>query len=60
MAVSSTKDGKPADAWVVCAKCNNAWHRILPGDKTPYWYCQDEKCELIEGKEVEVQYRDAT
>jgi len=47
---------KNAKAWVVCDKCNSAKHRVLPGEKAPYWYCQDEKVSLIEGQEVEVEY----
>ena len=44
------------EAWVTCAKCNNAKHRVLPGEKTPYWLCQDERCELKLGQEIEVEY----
>ena len=43
-------------AWVKCSKCNNAKHLILPGDKTPYWWCQDEKQQLKRGQEIEVEY----
>ena len=45
-------------AWVVCSKCNNARHRVLPGQKTPHWYCQDERCELKPNQEIEVEYLD--
>lgn len=43
-------------AWVVCDKCNGSRHRVFPGDKTPYWWCQDEKQELKENQEIEVEY----
>ena len=49
-------DGKPAKVWVVCKKCNDAWHSVLPGEKTPYWWCQDEAVYLAEGQEIEVKY----
>ena len=48
-------DARPVKAWIVCPKCNNAYHRILPGDKTPYWWCQDEVVYLGEGQEIEYQ-----
>jgi len=41
--------------WFVCPKCNNSRHRILPGEKAPYWWCQDEKISLREGDEVEIE-----
>jgi len=44
------------EAWVKCPKCNNAYHRILPGKLTPYWYCQDEKQELKAEQEIEIEY----
>ena len=43
-------------AWVVCRKCNNAKHRILPSKEVPFWYCQDEKYELKPSQEIEVEY----
>ena len=46
------------NAWVVCGKCNNARHRIMPGEFTPWWFCQDEKYELAQGQEIEVEYID--
>ena len=49
-------DVRDADVWFVCAKCNNSWHRVFPGEKAPYWWCQGEKVELKKGEEVEVQY----
>ena len=58
MKVQPNVDGRPVWAWVKCAKCNNAKHLILPGDKTPYWWCQDEKQQLREGQEIEVEYVD--
>ena len=42
-------------AWVVCSKCNGARHRVLPGEKTPWWFCQDEKQYLKEGQEIELE-----
>ena len=44
-----------ANVWFICAKCNNSWHRVIPGKKAPYWWCQDEKVELKGGDEVEVE-----
>lgn len=44
------------NAWVKCSKCNGAYHRILPGKITPYWWCQDERQELKPGQEIEVEY----
>ena len=41
--------------WFVCPKCNNSRHRILPSEKAPYWWCQDEKISLREGDEVEIE-----
>jgi len=46
------------EAWVRCAKCNGSLHRIMPGEITPWWFCQDEKQELKVGQEVEVEYRE--
>lgn len=46
---------KTVTAWVDCGKCN-CMHRILPGEITPYWWCQDERCQLKEGQEIEVKY----
>ena len=46
-------------AWIVCSKCNNARHGVLPGEKTPLWYCQDERCELKPNQEIEVEYLEA-
>lgn len=43
------------EAWVRCSKCNGALHRIFPGEKTPWWMCQDEKCQLKEGQEIEIE-----
>jgi len=43
-------------AWVKCVKCNNALHLVLPGENTPYWWCQDKKCELAPEQEIEVEY----
>ena len=51
-----TEEGKLVQAWIVCSKCNGSYHRVLPGIETPYWWCQDEKCQLREGQEIEVQY----
>ena len=53
-------NGQPqvVEAWVKCSKCNNSMHRILPGQKTPYWWCQDEKQQLQEDEEIEVEYLD--
>lgn len=45
---------RTAIAWVVCPRCNNARHRVMPGEKTPWWFCQDEKEELAEGQEIEI------
>jgi len=47
---------RPVKAWVKCRKCNDARHLILPGEKTPYWWCQGEKKQLKAGEEIEVEY----
>ena len=47
---------KRVRAWVKCPKCNNSLHLVLPGEKSPYWWCQDERQELKPGQEVEVEY----
>lgn len=47
---------QPVRAWIICGKCNGAKHLIFPGEKTPWWYCQDEKHNLVEGQEVDVEY----
>lgn len=47
---------KKVNAWIVCDKCNDSRHHILPGEKTPYWWCQDEKKELKPNQEIEVEY----
>ena len=52
------KEGKPVEAWIKCAKCNGARHRIYPGEKTPFWLCQDERRELKPDQEIEVESLD--
>jgi len=47
-----------AIAWVACQKCNGARHRVIPGKDAPWWWCQDEKQQLEEGQEIEVEYTD--
>ena len=49
-------DGQRARAWVVCKKCNNAKHRIFPGDETPWWWCQDTKSQLKRDQDIEIEY----
>ena len=44
-----------ANVWFFCAKCNNSRHRVLPGEKAPFWWCQDNKVNLKEGDEVEIE-----
>jgi len=46
------------EAYIICGSCDNARHRILPGEKTPWWFCQDEKYELKPGQEIEVEYKE--
>lgn len=48
-----TEDGKVVEAWVVCLKCNGSRHRVIPGEETPYWWCQDEKHRVEAEQEVE-------
>ncbi len=49
-------NGRKVGAWVVCKKCNDSRHRILPGKETPFWWCQDKKISLKEGEEIDVEY----
>ena len=50
-----TADGRKVKAWVICAKCKGMRHRVLPGEITPYWWCQDNRISLQEGQEIEVE-----
>ncbi len=55
MKITHVEDARKVIAWFICGKCNNAKHRIFPGEKTPWWWCQDHKCQLSEGDEIEIE-----